>query len=492
MVGSPVRLRVLREQSVPAQYSVREVIYTRPATPSLEAAIEMAEGVARESSAFSAAIDANEEDLLQKDGGLPPTRSVPGESRPEEAIEGIEKSTSVSSTVPRKRDETGEGPVEDVDVEGALPAKRPRLSEGKHTDVRPLEGKEKQDVSSGDVPELDASTAPLDSPLTAPRERPVTPHGRRPSVLVGVVVEKSGKTRDEDYTDFSYGAKSEATPRPKKADGRRNDQPRDRAASKAVLNDHRPGQSRSHVKFGDDESLGTRGLHSTGPISPKALADVDPTEAGDSSSDDEAPEAETLSAAQQKATERRRRVHQAVRSQEALGRQSRREKDIKLKEQASAQRQESKAQAKGGPSISTTPATLDQSPPEKLMNRDSDPLRTHPRRLAKPVVPDLLPEDILAAEPYRPPLLEDVDLERTAQATRKHVVFDSREKPLKEMRRGPLRVKVLEHQNPSLPPRANRDGRSVREGWLAGKARKGSRAAVERKKVGGGFLRKRA
>ena len=302
----PVRLRVLQEQSGPAQYSVGEVIQTRPATMSFEAAVEMAEEVARESSVFSTGVNASEKDLLQSDHL--------DESRPEEATEGIDKPTSVLSTVPRKRDETEEGAVDDVDVESALPVKRLRLSEGNHTDVGPLDGKGTEDMSRGDVQELAASAAPLGSPLTAPQERPVTPHERRPSVLVGVIVEKSDRKRDGDYTDFSGDAKSEAIPRPKKADGRRNDQPRNRAAFKAVLNDHRPGQSRSHVKFGDDdESLGTRDLHSTGRKSPDAPADAGPIEAGDSSGDDEAPEAETLSVAQQKATERRRRAHQAVR-----------------------------------------------------------------------------------------------------------------------------------------------------------------------------------
>jgi len=65
------------------------------------------------------------------------------------------------------------------------------------------------------------------------------------------------------------------------------------------------------------------------------------------------------------------------------------------------------------------------------------------------------------------------------------------------VRRGPVGVKVLARENPLLAPKMVRESMSVREAWLKGRTgRKGGKGRdegagrLERRKVGGGFLRK--
>ena len=109
---------------------------------------------------------------------------------------------------------------------------------------------------------------------------------------------------------------------------------------------------------------------------------------------------------------------------------------------------------------------------------------------AKSVIPEFLPEEILAAEPYRrpPPEPRQIKVNRP-QPSNKHVFFTHDEKPPKDVRRGPVKVRVLEKRNPVLPPRAAKAAKSLREDWLTGRSKKGGAAAVERRKMGTSFVR---
>ena len=101
-------------------------------------------------------------------------------------------------------------------------------------------------------------------------------------------------------------------------------------------------------------------------------------------------------------------------------------------------------------------------------------------------LPALLPDDILAAEPVMrlptpPPTI-------TTITSKKRRFIDADPKPLKDIKRGPVRVRILEDSKSVLPPRASKASRSLKESWLAGQ--RGRKDVVsQRRKPGGGFLR---
>lgn len=159
--------------------------------------------------------------------------------------------------------------------------------------------------------------------------------------------------------------------------------------------------------------------------------------------------------------------------QQAVARQKRRIRDRRLQEQKNR-------------SAAAKPAALSGTND----GGDSAPIHnaapaTDELGLIRTELPDLLPDDILAAEPFvRPPTPP-----RRGQSSRRHIHFASQRGP-KDLQRGGVRVRVLETNNPRLPPKVSKTGRSVRESWLKGRLGRGGVPTFERPKVGGGFLRR--
>jgi len=107
----------------------------------------------------------------------------------------------------------------------------------------------------------------------------------------------------------------------------------------------------------------------------------------------------------------------------------------------------------------------------------------------KSKLPDLLPDEVLLAEPtIRPPTPPfGRKQEKKPLLQNRHIQLDN--ESTQDVRVGPVSVSVLEKFNRLLPPRADERSRAIREGWLEGRRVKGS-GMFERKKVGGGFLRR--
>lgn len=115
-------------------------------------------------------------------------------------------------------------------------------------------------------------------------------------------------------------------------------------------------------------------------------------------------------------------------------------------------------------------------------------------------VPDLLPESLLArAGDIRPPTpdrtlaLQKVDpiLEKRKQ----HIKFiEQGERPIKDVRKGPVNVRVLDKKNKLMAPKSSRDdNRMLRDFMMQGRYGDGSAKyypKMERKKTGGGFLKR--
>lgn len=168
------------------------------------------------------------------------------------------------------------------------------------------------------VVEEEPSTAPANEDQAedvAPDAAPAASSSKKPSVMVGVVVEKTPKEQKGDYEDFSSAAENEASPRPRNIHRRTDDQPNNSPAAKADVDgyhERRTGGRAAHIKFGDDMPPNDEGSHGAATTLPQDT--TGPVAAGKPSvedDDDDAPEAVALSAAQQTATDRKRKAEAA-------------------------------------------------------------------------------------------------------------------------------------------------------------------------------------
>ncbi|KAK8173696.1 U3 snoRNA associated-domain-containing protein [Phyllosticta citrichinensis] len=224
-----------------------------------------------------------------------------------------------------------------------------------------------------------------------------------------------------------------------------------------------------------------------------------PSSSADEDSDDEAPEAVTASSAREQARAAEEDATKAVKEQEAAAKRKRQEREARLREQAAAskRRKQKETESKLDPEDVSPSADVASSTTITASN---------PAALSKPAynlqnIPDLLPDELLAAAPaVRPPTPEPAERgtglgqkEGERKKLNKHLKFLD-EKPAKDIKKGPVRLHVLEKGNKKLPPKVNNQSKNMRDQWLAGrrvqpaKGKKGF-GGPERKKTGGGFLR---
>jgi hypothetical protein len=120
-----------------------------------------------------------------------------------------------------------------------------------------------------------------------------------------------------------------------------------------------------------------------------------------------------------------------------------------------------------------------------------------------PLLPQSLLESAPEVRPISPQPMSSISstdkLKNPAAARRiRHVRFledSSRHKRTKDLKKGPINVRVLEQSMNSrtLPPRTNRAGQYLRETLLKGEGRKGAKEGhmvLERQKAMRGFLRR--
>lgn len=257
-----------------------------------------------------------------------------------------------------------------------------------------------------------------------------------------------------------------------------------------------------HIKFGD-EPTGPSLIEAT-PEAQKLSEEARSSHVEQTEDEDEAPEAESLSVARSKAKARMRDAARAIEryvirgllaviyltrdyhSQEAEARERRRMRDKRLKEQASLQKAKKQRQTKVDSSKSN--ALGDINDEEKLHPTTSSILGTKPLGLLKASeLPNMLPDEILAAKPYVRPT-QSVKAGSQKQTSNKHILFRAEVKRPKDIQRGGVRVRVLETNNPKLPPKSSKNAKAVRESWLVGRSGKGG--VIERRKMGSSFLRR--
>ncbi|KKY16467.1 putative u3 snorna associated [Diplodia seriata] len=249
---------------------------------------------------------------------------------------------------------------------------------------------------------------------------------------------------------------------------------------------------RTHIRFGSEDPPVVPEPASE-PANEQIPSSTDEQEEEDS--DDEAPEAVTASSARTQARAAEEEAAKVVERQEAEAKRKRQDREARLREQAAAAKKRKQEQEpKEIPADVASSATIQASDPSALLKPSKPAYDLHN-------LPALLPDDLLASAPkVRPATPESEDGSAQADATarkekvNKHLKFLD-EKPAKDVTKGPVKVRVLEKGNKFLPPKTSTSGsRTVRDTWLQGRkmteGKRGLLGGLERKKLGGGFLRK--
>ncbi|KAF2763468.1 hypothetical protein EJ05DRAFT_472362 [Pseudovirgaria hyperparasitica] len=201
------------------------------------------------------------------------------------------------------------------------------------------------------------------------------------------------------------------------------------------------GKAPRHKIFDDtddaDDEL-TSNLERTTSKEAKTIPQDDSED--ESSSDDEAPETITTMAAQSQVAKAEAAATEAAEKQATAAKLKRQARDAALKERA---RKNLKA------STRITAGTSTSS------------------------LPDLLPAHILATErPATPEPGSEVPAALTLeqQKRNRHLKFiEEGEKKAKDVRRGPVKVRVLEKTNMLLAPKVHKDTKNLRDSWLRGR-----------------------
>ncbi|KAI9767986.1 MAG: hypothetical protein M1840_005298 [Geoglossum simile] len=232
----------------------------------------------------------------------------------------------------------------------------------------------------------------------------------------------------------------------------------------------------THTRFASEEPEPQMVLASVvPPENPPKPAVQDPE---DDESEDDAPEAITLLSGQDQVKSREEEAAKALKRQSADARKKRKERDAKLKEQAASKRNKKRKLCE---------LEEDETTPAAPVRATS----TAPQyRLSRSNLPALLPEEILLAVPTtRPPTPPPQQKsQKNHQSLRKHKIFT--EKPPKDVKRGPITIRVLEPANKVLAPKVVKASSSIKQSWLAGRPGRNGHPSVERRKIGGGFLRR--
>ncbi|KAI9675436.1 MAG: hypothetical protein M1817_001340 [Caeruleum heppii] len=239
-----------------------------------------------------------------------------------------------------------------------------------------------------------------------------------------------------------------------------------------------PTHQSSHIRFGsaDVDDLITSTVQGEEDAK-EVLEDMNV----DAESEDEAPEAETMTAGRQKAEAVLSEAARAVQEQNTKVKEKRKRREERLQRQAAAtvvrqQRKLAKVAKRKGLN-----EAADDGAAKGVVSTYKDLDRT--------ALPDLLPEELLAMEPYeRPPTPPD-DPEELPHRPKKIKHF-AEPKPIKDIRRDGVDIRVVEQPMKHLAPRSVQSSKSIKEGWLAGRTGRGGRMAFERRKMGGGFLRR--
>ncbi|KAF2100230.1 hypothetical protein NA57DRAFT_54328 [Rhizodiscina lignyota] len=254
-----------------------------------------------------------------------------------------------------------------------------------------------------------------------------------------------------------------------------------------------PTPKATHIRFDSEES---ESLPPTNADPHEPLLNNDNEEEPESESeDDEAPEAITNASAIQSARTFDAGASRAVAAQRAATRTKRKDRDTVLKSQA-------KEAGNKGRKRRQQEEEEDDSDVEEIPRTDLDD-DAQTAYISLSSIPNLLPQELLDAAPeVRPLSPPPLALSTTTSKPDKLDLLNP--KRPKDVKRGPVKVRVLQDSNPLLAPKADRKTGTVREAretWMMGRAGTGGKmkgvvgtGKMERRAVGSasgkGFLRK--
>ncbi|EEH35795.1 hypothetical protein PAAG_00118 [Paracoccidioides lutzii Pb01] len=249
----------------------------------------------------------------------------------------------------------------------------------------------------------------------------------------------------------------------------------------------------THVRFGSEEpSLETNGGHEPA-VEEETSTGVRETE--DSDDDDEAPETIDNAVQLRKLKEAARKEAQSKQRTKALHKEKRRERDQQLKAQAQAQAQ---AVARPAPPKSNHETSSLDPKHEEILSESSATLQGSTSKFIHPL-PILLPDEILNAEPSSAHNIPTPPYEsNSTSATRmpkKYKFLDKVEKRPRDIKIGGAVIRVLESSGGgfggvSLPPKASKNSRRVKDNWMAGNRRLPSGGSLRRRSGVASFVRK--
>lgn len=205
------------------------------------------------------------------------------------------------------------------------------------------------------------------------------------------------------------------------------------------------------------------------------------------SSRDESPEVVTKTSGLEKVRTAAAEATKAAEAQRAAGKQKRRERDRLLKLQAKSTKREAE-QMDAQESMHAIPTRGD------MEDSSSPPPSDSPNGFkwsSRDALPTFLPDEILAAEPViRFPTPSPERVVAKVPINKRQRFLEETSKRPKDIKKGSVRIRVLEEQRSSLPPKVSKMSQSIRESWLVGRRGAKGRATVERRKMGSGFVRR--
>lgn len=208
--------------------------------------------------------------------------------------------------------------------------------------------------------------------------------------------------------------------------------------------------------------------HLTRPVPQIAKDDVD------DSDDDAAPEEITLSTAQAQSHVQRAQAADAALAQSLAQKRRRRRKDAMLKAQAASSNRKQKISSASDDDEGGAVASPENVTPEEVDEAQD--------QISLDNLPAILPDSILLAADEAASAhgaAADTPDKRSSRlnvrrrtAIKNAALVQIRvptSKPPKDVRRGPVSVRVLDTQNSLLPPKAMSAVRNIRETWLKGR-----------------------
>ena len=126
----------------------------------------------------------------------------------------------------------------------------------------------------------------------------------------------------------------------------------------------------------------------------------------------------------------------------------------------------------------------------KTIEEEDEKQATTSKLSGKRSLPLLLPDEVLAAQPVIPDPKRPYSNSKVA-IRQKRKFLDYESKPPKDIKRGDVTIRVLQDKRSVLPPRSSELSKTLRESWLTGRRGFKGEIGVPRRKLGGGFVRRR-